>query len=132
MPAYRQQDPELVVRRWDRVFDALSAEPRRQLVDALMDVPDDGWVQLPDAAVTPAIETSLETLHLELQHQHLPLLADGGYVEWERTPFSVTRGPRFDEVRIVLDGLYANATDIPVRLVAGCQTLEEKVEQTEF
>ena len=132
MPEYRQQDPELVVRRWDRVFDALSAEPRRQLVDALLDVPDGGWVQLPDAAVNPAIETSLERLRLELQHQHLPLLADGGYVEWERTPFSVTRGPRFNEVRIVFDGLYANATDIPVRLVDGCQTLEEKVEQTEF
>ena len=97
-----------------------------------MDVPDDGWVRLPDAAVNPAVETDLETLRLELQHQHLPLLEDGGYVEWERTPFSATRGPRFDEVRIVFDGLYANATDIPDRLVIGCRTLEQKVERTEF
>ncbi len=132
MPDRHQQDPKRVAHRWDRVFDALSAEPRRQIVDALMDVPDGGWVQLPDAAATPAVETDPETLRVELQHHHLPLLADGGYVEWERTPFSATRGPRFDEVRIVLEGVYANATDVPDRLVVGCRTLEQQVERTEF
>lgn len=109
----RLHDSEGAIGRWDRVFKALAAEPRRQLVAALRDAPADEAVPLPEAAMNPAVRSDPERLGLELRHRHLPLLADADYVEWQSTPFRVSRGARFAEVRAVFDGLAANAAVIP-------------------
>lgn len=109
----RFRTSEQGIRRWNRVFKALAAEPRRQLVGALMDAPADESVPLPEAAMNSAVRSDPERLGLELRHRHLPLLADAGYVEWQSTPFRVARGARFAEVRAVFDGLAANAAVIP-------------------
>ncbi|WP_265109706.1 hypothetical protein [Halosolutus halophilus] len=118
--AYRAVD------RWNDVFDALRAEPRRQLVLSLLEASIDGWITLPDAAADPNRSVDRETLTVELFHHHLPLLAESGYVRWESDPFRAARGPRFDEVAVVVESVRENADRLPERLVDGCHTLERE------
>lgn len=117
-------DGEGVIDRWDRVFEALTAEPRRQLVVSLMDVPAERRVSLPDAAMSPTAPPNRERLRHHLHHRHLPLLEDYGYVKWDPDRFRAQRGPRFEEVATVFDALCGHASEIPDQLVAGCQELE--------
>ncbi|GAB3677726.1 hypothetical protein [Halopiger thermotolerans] len=127
MTSHRREEAREAIRRWDRAFEALSAAPRRHLVDELAAVPDGGSVSLPDAAVPPAgAEADANELRIDLHHRHLPMLADAGYIEWQRAPFQATRGPRFEEVAVVLDALYENAGAVPEHLLPACPTLERE------
>lgn len=112
--------------RWDTVFTALSAEPRRQLIGALCDIPAENRVLLPEAAMSPAVEPDRERLRVELVHQHLPLLAEHGFVEWTTEPFRAGRGPRFEEVAITIELIRTNASQVPDTLVEGCRRLESE------
>jgi len=126
MSARQHSNAERVIEGWDRLFGALSAEPRRQIIVALLEAPPGRELPLPEAANPPYALRDPEGLYIELEHSHLPVLADGGYVEWERNPLSVSRGPNFEEAAIVLEALQERADEIPDRLVHGCQRLEEK------
>ncbi|WP_226007191.1 hypothetical protein [Natrinema salinisoli] len=128
MDSSPSRGPEDVISRWDEVFTALSAEPRRQIVDALIDVPPGEPVSLPETAASANGGTDFDRLRLQLQHRHLPLLEANGFVQWESDPLRAYRGRDFEEVAIVLESLYANAEEIPDRLVVGCQTLEYELE----
>lgn len=112
------------VDRWDRVFRALSRQPRRRVLCALLDESPAGWVALPDAAMTPAYRDREEELRVLLVHHHLPALADADYVRWRRAPFEACRGPAFDEVEAVLDAILSRTDDLPDRLVGGCRLPE--------
>lgn len=122
----RRENGARVVRRWNTVFEALSAEPRRQIIVALLDAPADQPVSLPETAMNPNAPVSAETLRLELRHTHLPMLADTGFVEWEADPFVASRGARFAEVAVVFESLLKSATTLPEGLVTGCQRLERE------
>ena len=115
-----------VLERWDRVFEAVAAEPRRQLVVSLLDREPDQSVPLPESAVNPNVPVAPERLKQELKHCHLPLLAEKGFVEWESDPFVVSRGSRFEEVAVVFEALHTFAADVPDLLVIGCQRLERE------
>lgn len=115
-----------VVERWDHVFTALSSEPRRQLVVSLLDAPPGEPVPLPESAQNPDIPADPDRLRQQLYHQHLPLLADHGFVEWDVEPLVASRGPDFQEVAAVIEALYENANELPDTLVTGCQRLERE------
>ena len=120
------EDGERVVERWDRCFRAVSAEPRRQIITSLLDTPPNGSVSLPESAINPNVPVDAEALRVKLYHNHLPMLSEMGYVEWDSEPFEAFRGPNFEEVSIIFEALYSTATEIPDSLVVGCQTLERK------
>lgn len=122
----QRHDGERVIERWDLAFRALSAEPRRQLIVSLMDAPAERRVSLPEAAMSPTVPPDPATLRRNLRHRHLPLLDDHGYVRWEQDRFRAQRGPRFEEVAVVLDALQSRAETIPDQLVSGCQRLEHE------
>lgn len=122
----RRSNGKEVIDNWDSVFKALSAEPRRQLIVSLLDAPPDESVPLPESAVNPNVPPNAKTLRQQLHHVHLPMLADMGFVGWEKEPFVASRGPQFEEVAVVFDALQAEATSIPDSLVIGCQRLEEE------
>lgn len=122
----RVENGRTVVRRWDQIFKALSAEPRRQIVASLLDVSPDQPVPLPESAINPNIPPNIEKLREELCHCHLPLLADDGFIDWERERLVASRGPRFEEVAAVMEAMYATAPEFPDSLVTGCQRLERE------
>ncbi|RQG93449.1 hypothetical protein [Natrarchaeobius chitinivorans] len=126
MTVERLQDTKPAIDRWDEVFEALSAEPRRQLLVTLMDSPDGRRVPLPDAAVDPSESAECEELRLHLTHRHLPMLAELGFVDWTTDPFCAQRGTRFGEVAAVVELLYANAHALPDQLVDGYRRLEQE------
>jgi hypothetical protein len=113
-----------VVERWDEVFRALSAEPRRQLAVSLLDAPPDGTAPLPESAANPNVPVDPERLRRRLRHVHLPLLSELEFVAWESDPLRARRGARFREVAVVLESLHEAATRIPDSLAVGCQRLE--------
>lgn len=126
-----RRQPKMVIDRWDRVFKAVSAEPRRQLIVALNDTHADEWVSLPDAAISPSVATAPEQFHIELQHRHLPLLEEYEYVRWTLEPFRARRGPYFDDVAVVFEALHDRAVQLPDRLVYGCRRLEQERQQND-
>jgi len=81
-------------------------------------------VPLPDAAINPNLSVDVDSLRVELYHQHLPLLAENGFVEWNRNPLTVTHGPRFEEIGVLFEALHTYAEQLPDPLVNGCQRLE--------
>jgi len=115
-----------VLERWNQVFEAVAAEPRRQLVVSLLDREPDQSVPLPESAVNPNVPVDPDRLERELRHCHLPMLAENGFVEWESAPFVASRGPRFEEIAVVFEALHAFAADVPDQLVIGCQRLERE------
>lgn len=114
-----------MVERWNRVFRALTAEPRRQIIVALMEAPSDRELNLPEAANPPFLRRDPEELYVDLIHSHLPALAEAEFVEWEREPLRVRRGPAFEEVAVVLEALQSHADEIPRQLTDHCHRLEE-------
>lgn len=127
----RVENAKAVIDSWDTVFTALSAEPRRQLVLSLSDAPPGETVALPESARNPNVPIVLAEFRLRLRHVHLPLLADCGFIDWQREPFVAARGPQFDEIAIVLESLQRTAGDVPDSLVIGCQRLERERQSNE-
>jgi hypothetical protein len=65
------------------------------------------------AGVSTDASRTTDRLAISLQQNHLPQLADHGYVEWDRETGTVSRGDAFDEVEPTLRTLLANADDLP-------------------
>jgi len=125
MTGARNERAAAMIERWNRVFRVLTAEPRRQIVVALMEAPPGRELDLPEAANPPYLLRDPEDLYADLVHTHLPMLADGGFVEWASDPLRVWRGPAFEEVETVFAALHASADQIPPQLTQECQRLEE-------
>jgi len=126
MTQARYRNGRRVIDRWDDVFAALSAEPRRQIVISLLDAAPSESVPLPESAVNPNVPPDPEKLRRELHHRHLPMLSDLEFVTWDRDPLVAVRGSRFEQVAAVFDALQSAATDVPDSLVVGCQRLERE------
>ena len=93
-----------------------------------MKEPADGQLPLPDAARSAPDEQDSEDLTVRLRHQHLPKLADAGYIRWETEPFSVSRGPHFAEPALVVGKMTEPETRLPRRLRDECTVLGEVTE----
>lgn len=114
--------------RWDQLYEALGAEPRRMIISSLLDEPRERRLPLPDAAESPNQPMDSETLSIKLRHHHLPLLAEAGYVHWEGEPFVVQRGPRFEEPALMIEMVTESIDELPTPLVNNCKIFKEKME----
>ena len=126
MTVERFRNGKRVIDRWNQVFEALTVEPRRQLIVSLLDAPADEPVSLPEASMSPTVPPEPDSLRIQLRHRHLPMLEDAKFVRWEDDPFRARRGPRFEEVAVVFETLHDNADTIPDQLVQGCRRLEDE------
>jgi hypothetical protein len=94
------------------VFDALGHGSRRLILLELADH-------------TPQTEAEFETeelaadggnsdwLEAELNHTHLPKLADSGFIDWNPKTDTITRGPRFDEIEPLLTLIDTHRDELP-------------------
>lgn len=86
----------------DDAFDALADESQRALLLSLLDSSplDVGADSLTGDAAPGADRRRVQLL---MYHNHLPKLDEYGYIEWDEDVNEVVRGPRFDEVRPLLE-----------------------------
>lgn len=90
----------------DEQLEILSNVHRRRLVLSLLaHNPQSDRPAEPDRSDRAVGERGLA---IELRHVHLPKLAAAGYVDWNRSTGTVTKGPRFDELEPLLTLLREN------------------------
>lgn len=53
-------------------------------------------------------------LELDIHHNHLPRLAEAGFVDWDRDENVVTRGPRFPEIAPLIELMANHPDELPV------------------
>lgn len=94
-----------MVERSDKSFDALANSQRRQLLFALLE-------ESPQTDTPTAYDSPPETRRIEYLHTHLPKLDEYGYIEWSPGMNAVERGPRFDEIKPLLELLYSHQTEL--------------------
>lgn len=111
--------------RWNQLFDILSVEPRREIINSLLDEPQERRLSLPEAAESPNQSMDSETLAIHLRHHHLPKLAEAGYVRWDRERFCVQRGPNFAEPAFIVGNVFESLDEIPESLVDNCKIIQK-------
>ncbi|MFH5802123.1 ArsR family transcriptional regulator [Haladaptatus sp. CMAA 1911] len=97
----------------DSVLDAIANKYRRRLLVALLEhnPQDDDDPQIP--ADVEFEGEDLESLQIQMTHTHLPKLEDAGFIEWDRATNTVRKGPRFEEIRPLLELMHNHADELP-------------------
>ena len=96
---------------FDSHLDALGHADRRRLLLALLDASTEGGLPVEiDHLASDAAEVPLR---VSMHHVHLPKLDDYGFVETNLDRYTVTTGPRFDEIRPLLELLDGNRERLP-------------------
>ena len=94
----------------DEAFSALSNVHRRRVMMSLAEhnPQKDTSIHVPEDVHVG--EKELDDLQIELYHTHLPQLEEAGFIRWKKDEHEIVKGPRFEEVRPVVE-LIANSTD---------------------
>ncbi|WP_254532914.1 helix-turn-helix domain-containing protein [Natrinema gelatinilyticum] len=97
----------------DRVFDILANKYRRRLLVALLEhnPQDDEGPQIPTDVELE--DEDLESFQIRMTNAHLPKLEDAGVIEWDQGNNTVRKGPRFDEIRPLLELMQNHADELP-------------------
>ena len=95
----------------DDAFRALADRERRRLLVSLLEKNPQQGLQVPEDVHED--ERDLELFQAEMFHSHLPLLEQLGFIRWNRDEDEVVKGPRFDEIRPLLDLLHTHRDEIP-------------------
>lgn len=101
-------DPVLFQPGMDQILESLASRHRRVILLMLKQ----GTVRTEtDVMVRGRTETNEE--EIALTHNHLPKLAEAGYIEWDRDTGEISKGPRFDEIEPLLDLIESHADELP-------------------
>ena len=95
--------------RMDRLLHILANKYRRRLLVALLE-------HNPQDEKNPLAETEgddIESLKIAMIHSHLPKLEEAGFIEWDRERHAVRKGPRFDQIRPLLELMQSHADELP-------------------
>ena len=96
---------------FDDALDAIANLQRRRLLVALLEhnpIDDAPVVIADDDAEAEAVERLVQ-----IKHVHLPKLEEYGFIEWDRDTHEVIKGPRFDEIRPMLELLVDHEDELP-------------------
>lgn len=58
-------------------------------------------------------DDELENETIALIHNHLPKLAEAGFINWNQEQRIATRGPRFEEIAPLIDLMVAHEDELP-------------------
>ena len=93
-------------------FRALVDPYRRQLLIAMIEHnPQDDADRDPLNILGPDDEPAV--LESELVHQHLPLLEEQGYIEWDRDTHKISKGPNWAEIGPMIELLHEHRDELP-------------------
>lgn len=92
----------------DQLFDALSKHRRRVILLML----NNGEIENESDLMVRG-EHDGRAVQVELVHNHLPKLAEAGYVDWDRETGAISKGPRFDEIEPLLELMETHADELP-------------------
>lgn len=96
---------------FDHMVDALADIQRRKLLVALLEHnPQD---DTPVVIANSKSEADAVERLVTMQHVHLPKLVDYGVIEWNEETHEVTKGPKFDEIRPLLELLLNHEDELP-------------------
>lgn len=98
-------------RVFDDLLDALANIQRRKLLVALLSHnPQDD-----ESVVIDADESADEELTrlIQMTNVHLPKLEDYGFITWHRETNEVSKGPKFEEIRPLLELLQNHEDELP-------------------
>ncbi|SDJ41762.1 hypothetical protein SAMN05216226_103108 [Halovenus aranensis] len=94
--------------QFDDALDALAHVQRRKLLLGLLDHnPQD---DSPDLSVE---HTDAVKRLVEMEHVHLPKLAEYGFITWDREQNEVAKGPEFDDIRPLIELIADNESELP-------------------
>jgi hypothetical protein len=97
---------------WQRVLRSLEHPARRRLLVAILEHnPQSDVVVIPEDVHEGRVDP--DTLQVEFEHVHLPLLRSHGYIAWDQGRGQVTKGPSFEEIRPVLELFEDHRDEIP-------------------
>jgi hypothetical protein len=48
-----------------------------------------------------------------VHHKHLPLLEGSGFIEWDREADAITRGPKFEGIRPLIELMVDHQDELP-------------------
>jgi len=88
----------------DSLFEALADGYRRRLLFALLEHNPQAET---DNRIRPGavVEEDPPVSEAAVLHAHLPKLEEMGLIDWDRERHEIAAGPRFEEVRPILDRL---------------------------
>lgn len=87
----------------DECYDALADAQRRRLLVGLLE--ENPRTDSPIDLDAPPDVVADDAARIEHRHVHLPKLDDYGFVEWTPSIDCVEKGPRFEEIRPMLETL---------------------------
>lgn len=97
----------------DQIFDMLSHPYRRRTLTMIGEHNPRGGDEFTMAELA-ASDGDLGVFTHELYHNHLPKLADAGYIEWDREIDVIRRGPRFADIAPLISLVQRHADELPV------------------
>lgn len=97
----------------DEMLVALSDLHRRRLLVALQEHNPQEAYEMHVLEDVPAGEEELERFRLKMFHIHLPKLKEAGLIRWDKATETVARGPRFEEIRPLLELMDTHADELP-------------------
>lgn len=98
-----QQSPEM-----DQILHAVSIRYRRAILLLLR---REEVVRETDIMVRN--ESQIDEVEKDLHDNHLPLLAEAGFIEWNQETGKITKGPRFDEIQPMLELIENHSDELP-------------------
>jgi hypothetical protein len=93
------------------LLDMLSHPHRRRILTLLHDRNPRDEDEFELEGLTSDDELDNETI--ALIHNHLPKLAEAGFIDWNQEQHLVTRGPRFEEISPLIDLMVAHQDELP-------------------
>lgn len=99
---------------FDEGLDAIANKKRRRLLVALLDHnPIDDADEVPVIVAADQSDAESVELLVQMKHTHLPKLEEYGFIEWDKDTHEVVKGPRFDEIRPLLELLSDHEDELP-------------------
>ncbi|MFP4627311.1 MAG: hypothetical protein ACLFNI_12080 [Natronomonas sp.] len=94
--------------KMDRILDSMCSRHRRLILLLLKH----GSVET-EADMMVRGGNNIEEIEKNLTRNHLPRLEEAGYIEWNRDTGEISKGPRFDELKPLLELIENHADELP-------------------